>query len=156
MGALVVFNLGDRDLVPAEVVWAMQVVQDNRSRLGVDPSLPSRGAVGSYASSMRGQGFHYEHPDHVAIADALLSTDLHLGPQLGATASDDPRAVVTGVVSEQAMLTAFGPENSFGAHANRYGWLWRDDDDPILHRRVDAYQVDRTGQCRLLHCTQHF
>lgn len=155
-GSLVVFDLGDRDLTSDEVVWAMRSVRDNRSKLGIDPTLPSRGVVGSYANTDHAGGFGYAHPDHLAVSKALTTTDLGLGPQLSATAQDDPRATVSGRVSTTAVTAAFGVNGSSGAHARRYGWLWREDADALTAGRVDAYQVDREGQRRLFHCRQHF
>jgi len=155
-GSLVVFDLGDRDLTSQEVVWAMRTVRDNPTELGIDPSLPSRGVVGSYANTDHAGGFSYGHPDHLAVSDALVTTDLGLGPQLAATAHDDPRATVTGVVATTPLVAAFGWDGSTGAHARRYGWLWREDADAVTSGRVDAYQVDREGQRRLFHVRQHF
>lgn len=155
-GSLVVFDLGDRDLTPEEVVWAMRTVHDNPTKLGIDPSLPSRGVVGSYANTDHAGGFSYAHPDHLAVSEALVRTDLHLGPQLTATAKGDPRATVVGTVTTVPLITAFGWDGSTGAHARRYGWLWREDADAITSGRVDAYQVDREGQRRLFHVSQRF
>jgi len=155
-GSLVVFDLGDRDLTSQEVVWAMRTVRDNPTKLGIDPSLPSRGVVGSYANTDHAGCFTYGHPDHLAVSEALIGTDLGLGPQLAATAKDDPRATVTGTVSTGPLVAAFGWDGSTGAHARRYGWLWREDADALTSGRVDAYQVDREGQRRLFHVRQHF
>ncbi|PWJ53001.1 hypothetical protein SAMN06264364_11518 [Quadrisphaera granulorum] len=157
-GALVVFDLGDGDLTPSEVAWAMQAVRDNRSRLGIDPTLPSRGVVGSYYDEVTAAGFQYRHPDHRAVAKVLWSTNFGLGPQMGAAGADDLRATVKGTVSETALDTAFGPEGAEwrGAHARRYGWLWRDDTDAVTGGVVHSYQVDRTGQRRLFHRAQLF
>ncbi|TNM68784.1 hypothetical protein FHN55_06150 [Streptomyces sp. NP160] len=155
-GALVVFDLGDRDLTRDEAVWAVESVRDNRSRLGIDPSLPSRGVVGSYYDEVSASGFRYPHPDHRAVAEALASTDLRLGPQLGATAADDPRVRVTAAVSDQATGTAFGWGSCSGAHARWYGWLWHSDLDPNTGAPEQCFQVDRGGQRRLFSRMQYF
>lgn len=155
-GALVVFDLGDRDLTRDEVVWAVESVRDNRSRLGIDPTLPSRGVVGAYYDEVTATGFRYPHPDHRAVADALSSTDLRLGPQLGATAADDPRVRVTTAVSDQAVTSAFGWGGCTGAHARHYGWLWHADVDPATGGPEQCFQVDRGGQPRLFSRMQYF
>lgn len=155
-GALLVFDLGDRDLTREEVVWAVEAVRDNRSRLGIDPALPSRGVVGAYYDEVTATGFRYPHPDHRAVAEALSGTDLRLGPQLGATAADDPRVSVTAAVSDEAVTSAFGWGGCTGSHARRYGWLWHADADPQTGGPEQCFQVDRGGQRRLFSRMQYF
>jgi len=146
-GAVVMLDLGDGDLTADEVRWGVSTVVANRESLGLEHTLPNGGIFGSFANS-RYDCFSYPHPDHVAVHDALWSTNFNAGPQLAATCADDPAGVIHRKVSDDVVEAAFAVDANGvrqGAHTYNYGWL-------------DAayYPVDRRGQTELFTQNQYF
>jgi hypothetical protein len=152
-GSVVVFDLGDGDLEPGEVIWAVERLLDD-PRLGIAADMPVAGIVGNYSTSGAAAPlcFAYEHPDHRAIDDALWSHDFRVGFQAAATCALDPRRTLSLGVSDAATDRAFAVEPTddgalrrTGAHTANYGWL-----------HPEFYPVDRVGQAELFHQHQQF
>jgi hypothetical protein len=144
-GVVVLFDLGDGDLEPDEIQWAVQQVRDHRTDFGIDPSLSESGAVGAFANHS-GSCFEYPHHDHVAVHDALRSSDLGLEYRAAATCADD--ADIGRRVSDRSVDAAFRVDEDgtrAGAHTSAYGWLW----DPY-------YPIDREEQSELFTQNQYF
>jgi hypothetical protein len=138
-GARVIFDLGDGDLQPAEVIWALQAVRANRPRLGI-PSLPEHEVMAAafYNATAPLSGVpqypdcdYYGHPDHHAIHAALWNTHVGAGPQYGRTCDSDPDVAGTGgrinYVSSTMQNAAFevdpATQQRLGASVVAYGWL---------------------------------
>jgi hypothetical protein len=141
-GVVVMFDLGDGDLEPAEVQWAVRQVRNHRADLGIDPSLPESGAVGAFANHS-GDCFEYPHHDHVAVHDALRASDLGLEYRAAATCAES--SDIRRRVSDRSVDASFRVDEDgtrSGAHTSAYGWLW----DPY-------YPIDLDGQSELF--TQH-
>lgn len=119
-GALVIFNLGDGDLTPQEVSWAIRTVKNNRENLGIDSTLPNYNLLGSYANKSYEGCFVYSHPDHLAVHDALYNTNFELNYQAGATCASDPDAMISKSVTPESASAAFG---AGGAFPNNYAWI---------------------------------
>lgn len=151
-GAIIFFNLGDGDLSPEEVQWAVTTVLENRGTLGIDETLPDAGIIGTFANADY-PCIKYAHPDHMAVHEALWEVDFKAGFQLGASCQLDPRHSHSGVVSAQSTEAAFstsvaagtGDEIRTGAHSRHYGWL---------HQAY--YPVDHWTQQSLFHRHQYF
>lgn len=146
-GAVVMLNLGDGDLTADEVRWGVATVIANRQVLGLDTVLPNGGIFGSFANS-RYDCFSYPHPDHIAVHDALWSTDFGAGPQLAATCEDDPSRAIDRRVSDEVTDAGFAVDDTgrrLGAHTYNYGWL-----------SGEYYPVDRDGQSELFTQNQYF
>jgi hypothetical protein len=137
-GARVIFNLGDNDLTPAEVIWALQAVRANKSSLGI-PALPEHEVMAAafYNATAPGSGVpqyagcdYYGHPDHHAIHAALWNTHVGAGPQYGRTCDADPDVAATGgrieyvePATERAAFEVAADGQRKGASTVAYGWL---------------------------------
>jgi hypothetical protein len=147
-GALVMFDLGDGDLTPAEVTWAVRTVQRHRGALGLDTRLPGREVIGAYANKRDHACFIYAHPDHLAVRAALSHHDFGVRYQAGATCSTDPAADFSRTVSDRSATAAWKINSSgvqVGAFVGNYGWL-----------HSGYYPLDRTGEADLFHTHQAF
>lgn len=136
-GARVVFDLGDGNLTPEEITWAIQTVRARRSQLF--PKLKEYGVIGASYRNVDPRCPIYDHPDHRAIHRALFDTDQKTpGPQWGATCAHDADAARAGRVNEidedvfEYMMGVDAPEidperypNAArrGAFQIHYGWL---------------------------------
>lgn len=150
--ARVIFNLGDGDLKPEEVNWAIQTVRSNRDKHF--PVLPEYAVIGaSYYNASHSACSIYKHGDHRAIHVALWNTDQGVpGPQWTRTCHTDPDVVSTGgrtnQITDSTFQAMFGvspsPNNpSTNPHAvrtgyahKRYGWLvdqYWPTHDPAVH-----------------------
>jgi len=144
-GALVAFDLGDGDLTPAEVSWAVKTVRDNRAALGLNTTLPNWNVLGAYSNEGYPGCDVYTHPDHRAVHVALWNTDFRMHYQAAATCKSDPDAIRTGTVDQAYLNAAFNPNGVTGAHEEHYGWL-----------NETAYAVSRTNQSDLFMAPQSF
>ncbi|MGN7798306.1 cell wall-binding repeat-containing protein [Leifsonia sp. 22587] len=129
-GALVDFDLGDGDLTPAKVDWAMRTVLAQKAALGIDGSLPDAGVVGAYSNLDAKGCFVYTHTDHAAVDDALRQSDFTLRLQAVATCRTDPGASTTLTVPADELDAAYPADGSAGAFAASYGWL----ETPVISR----------------------
>lgn len=133
--ARLVFDLGDGDLTPAEVTWAIQTARRIRSS-----SLPVTAAddiVGaSYFNSSDAAYYLYDHGDHKAVRDALWDTDQKVpGPQWGRTVPSDPSRAVTVEIDDETYCAAMcvtpppiDPDKNptarrTGVFQRSFGWL---------------------------------
>lgn len=154
-GALVVFDLGDGDLTSEEVSWAVRAVLDEFVPSLAPADARVSGIVGGYSTPEGGFPgcFAYPHPDHLAVDEALWSTDFGAGFQASATCATDPRrqlyARVTQESTQQAFRTELIPGSTdvlrTGAHTANYGWL-----------HSSYYPVSTFGQGELFHQGQHY
>ncbi|MFP3465876.1 cell wall-binding repeat-containing protein [Leifsonia sp. SIMBA_070] len=129
-GALVNFNLGDGDLTPAKVGWAMRTVLAGKAALGLNTALPDYGVVGAYSNPSTSGCFIYTHTDHAAVDDALRDTDFGLRLQAVATCRNDPGASATLTVPADELEAAYPADGSVGAFAASYAWL----ETPVISR----------------------
>lgn len=146
VGAIVVFDLGDRDLRPAEVIWAVQQVRANKAPLGI-PALPEWNVIGaSYFNKLNSNCAVYDHPDHGAIHTALWNTHIGAGPQYGRTCLSDPDISATGgrinSVSDttHARTLQMSGTTRLGPMPRIYGWLdvpgsWQLTGDTLFSQR---------------------
>lgn len=144
-GVVVMFDLGDGDLEPAEIRWAVEQVRERRADFGIDAALPESGAVGAFANHS-GDCFEYSHHDHVAVHTALKGSDLGLEYRAAATCAEG--SDLRRRVSDESVDRAFrvdGDGTRSGAHTRAYGWLWS-----------PYYPIDRHGQTELFTQSQHF
>ncbi len=96
--ARAVFDLGDGDLTPSEVSWAIEAVRAERGRFPIDAEVDLVGSayfnrlpVDENGKAISNGSTGYPHPDHAAIHDAMRSFDHGLpGPQFARTWSGDP------------------------------------------------------------------
>ncbi|MDO5700142.1 MAG: hypothetical protein Q4P36_01550 [Bowdeniella nasicola] len=139
-GALVVWDFGDGDLTPEEVTWAIKTTQDNREVLGVNPEPEDDRLIASYANTDFADCFIYDHPDHVAVRDAVYAAESGFSARLGATCASDPEASVTAQVSDASVQQAFGAGEAF---KQAYGWL-------------SPYELATEGQSKLFMRSQSF
>lgn len=149
--AVVWFNLGDGDVTPDEVAWAVTTVRDNRASLDINSSLPSRNLIGaSFWNTGHRDCFIYEHDDHRAVHEALWRIDFGMGQQLAATCRTDPATARSEQVSPAAFGEAFKTASNarIGKHTVHYGWLWADD--------PGYWPGDYEGQSELFHRQQSF
>lgn len=140
-GALVAFDLGDGDLTEAEAAWAAGQVVADPGAFGLLERDPDR-VLGAYYYPGDAEGcFPYPHPDHAAVAEAVLSTDL-APEQRHATCAADPDVgpVVETSVGEDDADAAFGDGGAFPEH---YGWL-------------GEWPLALEGQTELFHVQQAF
>lgn len=132
-GARVAFDLGDRDLTADEVAAATMALHNNRAAWGI-PILPQAGVLANtpypYVDDPLCQ-FRDDHPDHVAVHDAVFSADLGAGPQFGVACAQgerfrrnpgpvmpiDPRTLIA--VNYVDPVT----EQRIGPYQVNYGWL---------------------------------
>ncbi len=138
-GARVIFDLGDRDLRPAEVIWAVQAVRANRAALKI-PALREYEVLGASFYNATGPDSgaaaypscnYYGHPDHHAIHAALWNTNVGAGPQLVRACDTDPDVAKTNgrvdYVDASTDRAAFEVNQTtkqrIGAHVAAYGWL---------------------------------
>lgn len=148
-GALVVFDLGDGDLTPDEVAWAVGAVLSDLQAVGLSEETRVAGIAGAFSNDS-GWCVSYPHPDHAAVRSALWNIDFGHGPQLGATCALDPATRDHRAVSVEATIDAFervpGPDGArrVGAHG-QYGWL-----------HTSSYPIDVLGQVQLFHRHQSF
>ena len=99
--ARVVFDLGDGDLTPAEVTWAIQSVRARRRQLF--PRLKEYGVLAASYRNVDPRCLVYDHPDHRAVHVAVYNTDQGTrGPQWGRTCLYDPDVAAGGRVEEMA------------------------------------------------------
>lgn len=129
VGAIVMFDLGDGDLRPAEVIWALQQVRANKAQLGI-PALPELNVIGaSYYNTQYTNCATYGHTDHRAIHTALWNTNLGAGPQYVRTCTSDPDITNTGgrisSVSDATHARTFQMSGNtrLGPNPRIYGWL---------------------------------
>lgn len=171
LATVVWFNLGDGDLTAEEAAWAVATVRDNRAALGIDAVAEGRqpgdaqpidhqpdGAqptghrlIGaSYWNTTHPGCFIYEHSDHLAVHEAMRSTDFGLGPQIVAACGSDPEASLSAEVTLERFDDAFETSGTerIGAHVVHYGWLWSDS--------PGYWAGDYTGQDELFHRHQAF
>jgi hypothetical protein len=146
--ALLLFQLGDGDVTPAKVSWAVQAARAARSM------LPTQ-----HEDDIVGMGYHntgdptfmiYDQPDQLAVSTVLTTIDLGLpGAQYSRTYPADPAAAVTRVVDPSVFTFATkvspGPDDpTLNPAAQRigplqvdYGWLafpdpyWYAEPEPI-------------------------
>jgi hypothetical protein len=122
--ARVVFDLGDGDVRPEEVIWAVRTVQRH---LNLFPIQTEDDVVAAgYANKVIFWGLPYTHPDHEAIHEAIFKTDLGTpGPQWGRTSAGDPDSVLSLAISGFAYNAMFEVDGDrrVGAHTVAYGWL---------------------------------
>jgi hypothetical protein len=119
-GALVVFDLGDADLTPAEVRWAVETVRDNRAALGINADLPGKFLLGAYYNASNKACAIYANPDHRAVHVALWNVNFGFTWQAAATCGKDRDVARNGATSALANKVAWG---SGGAFPTEYGWL---------------------------------
>ena len=147
-GALVALNLGDGDLTPREVAWAVRTVRKHRHGLGIDVRLSKGGLIGASFANSTYDCFEYPHPDHLAVHEALYEIDFNMAYQAGATCADDPDVAWSRIVSPRSAAAAFSVDQDgtrTGAHTASYGWLAK-----------PYYKLDRQAQRRLFHTKQEF
>ena len=99
--ARVVFDLGDGQLRADEVTWAIQATRELR---GEHFATTAEGDVvgAAFANTGLPDCVAYDHPDHVAVHDALGATDQETGgAQLARTCESDPDASVLAEVDEE-------------------------------------------------------
>lgn len=121
-GAVVFFDLGDGDVLPTEVAWAVRATLADLEQ----SDAPPVGAILGAFADVDGPCFPYPHPDHVAVHQTLWDTDFGVGPQLGATCFFDPRQRMSAMVGDDAADASFevAPDGTrIGAHGVHYGWL---------------------------------
>lgn len=139
-GAVVAFDLGERDLTRGEVTWAIQTVKGNREALGIDTRVPVRGLVGAAFANTSYDCVRFEDPDHVAVHKALYDNNYFVAYQTAPTCADDPDAGRSGVVSDAAVDVAFPGSDGKAT--------WR------IHGSFPT--VDERGQRRPFHTHQEF
>lgn len=138
-GARVVFNLGDGDLTPGEVTWAVQQVRSRRAELF--PRIPEYAVIGaSYRNGVKTLGCDvYDHHDHRNVHVALWNDDQGVpGPQYARTCINDSDVDRVNDVSADMYEYAMGVNaptmdparypNAFrtGVFQVNYGWLEKD------------------------------
>lgn len=135
--ARVVFDLGDNDLTPDEVTWAVQAVRARRRALF--PRIAEGSVVASSYRNVDPRCDFYDHHDHRSVHVAIFGTNQGTpGPQLGRTCIHDPDVAnggrivdVDADIFEKAMAVdapAIDPERypnarRVGAFQIHYGWL---------------------------------
>jgi putative cell wall-binding protein len=122
-GALVAFDLGDRGITPAKAAWAIRTVMANRAALGLDTALPNYAVVGAYSNADDTDCAIYTHPDHLAMAQAIRTTDFGVVVQATATCGTSPDAVETTAVSTDEMNAVYNQQTRRGAFWDAYDWL---------------------------------
>ncbi|WP_022890829.1 hypothetical protein [Agromyces italicus] len=146
-GAVVFFDLGDGDVTSDEVTWALRSLIERRAELGLEGDERIASLIGAFANDSQ-PCFSYPHPDHVAVHEALWSTDFGVGPQLGATCFLDGRQRLTTFVDRSSVDAAFEQAvdgTRIGAHGRHYGWL-----------HATAYPIANTMQSALFMRVQSF
>ena len=146
---VLVFDLGDGDVTPAEAEWAIRTVVEHRDELGIDPDRPFGDLIAaSYANVADPDCWIYDHPDHVAVSEAVRTVDLGaFTAQVVPVCAGEPGAVA-GPVDPDLFDAAFEVDGDqrVGAHVVEYGWLldpyWAGDPGP--------------GQSTLFHADQWF
>lgn len=138
-GARVIFNLGDGDLTPGEVTWAIQQVRARRADLF--PKVPEYGVIGaSFRNAVKTQGCDvYDHHDHRNVHVALWNDDQGVpGPQWGRTCINDSDVRRVSDMSAATYEYAMGVEapaidparypnaQRTGVYQVNYGWLAHD------------------------------
>ena len=122
-GALVNFDLGDGDLTPAKVAWAITTVMQQRSYLRLNTTLPNDGIYGAFSNAVSGGGCAvYVHPDHLAVADALRTVNFGVHFQSSATCASTDGSTRTIRVPTNVLNAAF-PTTGKGVFWKNYGWL---------------------------------
>ena len=132
--AALVFDLGDGQVEPADVVQAVEAARSQRSAFPVTEEDDVVGAA--YYNDSDPDWYRYAHNDQGAVQQALWSTDLGTpGPQLVRTWPDDPRVSlvrrVPDDVYDAAMGVTPGPADPVanpgatrtGVLQRAYGWL---------------------------------
>ncbi len=148
VGAIVVFDLGDGDLRPAEVIWALQQVRANKAQLGI-PALPEWNVIGaSYYNTQYPNCDTYAHTDHRAIHTALWNTNVGAGPQWVRTCLSDPDLTATGgrisSVSDATHARTFQMNGNIrlGPNPRIYGWL---NVPNVIPTQVDSLYGQKQG-----------
>jgi hypothetical protein len=148
VGAIVVFDLGDGDLRPPEVIWALQQVRANKAQLGI-PALPEWNVIGaSYYNTRYPNCDTYGHTDHGAIHTALWNTNVGAGPQYVRTCTSDPDITNTGgrisSVSDATHARTFQMSGNtrLGPNPRIYGWL---NVPNVIPTTVDSLYGQRQG-----------
>ncbi len=135
--AMVALDAGDGEVTGDEVAWGVRAVLAQRGALL--PDLPLTRVV-SAAYAGEAPDAPYQHPDHLAVTDALLDPALTraLAPRDGTfvvTGAHDPRASITSEVApaEYRRLMGLGPDvvgddgspvpRRLGLAQRVYGWL---------------------------------
>lgn len=139
-GAVVFFHLGDGDLTPPTIEFALHSLLDSREQWGLAPELPVGAMVGAFANDGSHPCYAYPHPDHLAVHEVLWNVDFHEGPQLGATCFLNRYQRMSASVSSVAVETAFSVAEDgtrYGAHERYYGWL-HSQTYPLAHVRQSA------------------
>lgn len=152
MGAAVFFDLGDGDLMPEEVEWAINAVRANKSLLGI-PNLPDYNVIGAHWNNNYPNCLPNNHPDHRAIHTALWNYNLNTaGPQYGRTCESDPDRSRTADLPLQANVDNWllDPDNHItgqrrGPQQRRYGWL-----------RTDGWEADSDSATDVFGYRHHF
>ena len=135
--ARVVFDLGDGDLTPEEVTWAIQSVRARRRTLF--PRIAENSVVAASYRNVDPRCAFYDHHDHRSVHVAIHGTNQGTpGPQLGSTCIHD-RDVANGgrvaFVDEDVFEHAMGVDapvidptrypsaKRTGVFQIHYGWL---------------------------------
>lgn len=147
-GAVLMFNLGDGDLLEEEVEWAVRATLEEGEKWGLNVFDDSPALISAFSNFDSQRCFTYPHEDHLAVEQALWDIDYDVGPQVGATCFADPRRSLTAVVSAESVRAAFEVDNEgvrVGAHGVHYGWL-----------HSDVYPLASWRQSSLFHRVQSF
>ncbi|MFZ1323995.1 MAG: hypothetical protein WAQ57_02430 [Candidatus Saccharimonadales bacterium] len=152
-GRFIFFNLGDGDVTKEEAKWAIDIVMNNKTTLGVPTNISSSNLLGASFSNMKTTTSvckQYAHADHRAVHDALWNHNFTAfsGYQAAATCAADTDASLHKSISDARWNDAFGlytNGTAYGAYHKHYGWLW-----------PNLYSFDATHQGTVVHKNQHF
>lgn len=147
--ALLVFDLGDHDVTPAEVTWAIATARSQRTTFtptGTEDDIVGMG----YENTTDPSFAPYDHPDQQAVAQVMTTVNLGLpGPQWSRTYPADPARAMTATIDPAffAAITAVSPgpvdpvanpdARRVGALQVDYGWLafpgayWYAEQEPV-------------------------
>jgi hypothetical protein len=147
--ALLVFDLGDHDVTPAEVTWAIATARSQRTTFtptGTEDDIVGMG----YENTTNASFAPYDHPDQKAVDEVMTSVNLGLpGPQWSRTYPADPARAMTATIDPAlfAAATAVAPgpvdpvanpnARRVGALQVDYGWLafpgayWWAEQEPV-------------------------
>lgn len=127
-GKVLFFDLGDSDVRPAEVEWAVKAIKANKALLGISSSFTDYNGVAAFSNTGAIAGCaEYGHADHRAVHDAFFNYDMDIGRQYGRTCTTDPDSGRTTDIgssfNQQHFAAASGSRT--GPFQRRYGWLAR-------------------------------
>lgn len=127
-GKVLFFDLGDFDVRPAEVEWAVKAIKANKALLGISSSFTDYNGVAAFSNTGAIAGCaEYDHADHRAVHDAFFNYDMDIGRQYGRTCTTDPDSGRTTDIgssfNQQHFAAASGSRT--GPFQRRYGWLAR-------------------------------